>query len=989
MEVVASKVACRLGIFIGYKCRSAPTSHIYSHRCLSASLTTVFSLAFKAPPSDGPLLFAETLANHAKKNPTHPLFRYVINGTLKTIPWSDAVRAFRRAAQFVQEQIKIVAPEKRPVVAILASIDQITYLSLVAGVLSAGYQVFPISPRNSELGVMHLLQSTNCSHVLVSAEATTQQLLEGVVAAITTQGGRLQLIPVPSFEHLFGVSNPPDFPPTPRPESDEVAIIMHSSGSVAFPKVIKITYHSLLQFSLGPNYGELDFCGEVWSTHATPPFHIGGLIQLFWAAFFGMTIAVFPPVVPPIIPTPERVFDDAVASNSTFLFCVPSFLESWAREPARLPALKQFKSVIVAGGPLQPAVGDMLHEKGVKIAHVYGLTETGGLNLFLPRRVPMESWNYFEFSPHIDPVFLPVDGMPNLYRLVVKKCETHAPAVLNTTVDGVPAFDTNDLLVQHPENHKLWKIYGRQDDQIMHSNGEKTNPAPLEAIILKDSRIKHAVMFGRSKFNAGVLLFPWDPFSPADMERVVEFRREIWPAVQKANEYAPTHSRIFKEMILIADPSKPLELTAKGTPRRAASLEMYKDEIRAIYAAAEVSSQTHLAPPKVYDAPSSINFVRSVVRAVMVSPPGDDEDIFQHGCDSLQATWIRNSILHALRTSNEIEIGTIPDDFVYSHPTMRLLADMLTKVASGASVLRDISLHASAMEEMVVKYSREFPEHCGAVDAPKTEAILVTGTTGALGCYTLAHLLTLPEISVVYAFNRTGGSIQERQRTAFVNNGIDEQLLTSPKLRLLEGSLSQTAFGLASDDYDEMREKVTCIIQNAWPVDFNMSISSMEPSVAGTRTLVDFALSSGHTTPPKFIFVSTAGIFRNFKGPIALEENISDPKISAGQGYAESKWVTEQMLEIATQKTALNPIIVRPGQLSGGVGGAWKTSEWFPILLRSSQLMGHLPAISGRISWVPIHQAAKRLASATQGLGYQPPECSEWVAYLRKVGYLA
>lgn len=118
------------------------------------------------------------------------------------------------------------------------------------------------------------------------------------------------------------------------------------------------------------------------------------------------------------------------------------------------------------------------------------------------------------------------------------------------------------------------------------------------------------------------------------------------------------------------------------------------------------------------------------------------------------------------------------------------------------------------MEEMVLKYSREFPDHCGTVDTPKTEAILVTGTTGALGCYIIAHLLTLPEISVVYAFNRTGGSIEERQRTAFVNNGIDEQLLMSPKLRLLEGSLSQPAFGLASDDYDEMREKVTCIIQN-------------------------------------------------------------------------------------------------------------------------------------------------------------------------------
>jgi thioester reductase-like protein len=68
---------------------------------------------------------------------------------------------------------------------------------------------------------------------------------------------------------------------------------------------------------------------------------------------------------------------------------------------------------------------------------------------------------------------------------------------------------------------------------------------------------------------------------------------------------------------------------------------------------------------------------------------------------------------------------------------------------------------------------------------------------------------------------------------------------------------------------------------------------------------------------------------------------------AAGLGYAESKWVTEQILEVAAQTTGLKPVIVRPGQLSGGPGGAWKTSEWFPTLLRSSQLLGHLPAIPG------------------------------------------
>jgi thioester reductase-like protein len=53
------------------------------------------------------------------------------------------------------------------------------------------------------------------------------------------------------------------------------------------------------------------------------------------------------------------------------------------------------------------------------------------------------------------------------------------------------------------------------------------------------------------------------------------------------------------------------------------------------------------------------------------------------------------------------------------------------------------------------------------------------------------------------------------------------------------------------------------------------------------------------------------------------------------------------LLEIAVKKTVLSRIIVRVGQLSGAENGAWNAKEWFPALLRSSQLLGHLPTISG------------------------------------------
>ncbi|KAJ7153563.1 hypothetical protein C8R43DRAFT_885444 [Mycena crocata] len=921
------------------------------------------SATFKQPPLDGSLLLPEIFDHHAQQSPNHPLFTYTEpDGVVQAISWSRAVGAIHRAACITREHVNMDDPEIRPVIGIVASTDQITYFSVVAGILRAGYQAFPISPRNSDAIVAHLIRSANCSHVFVSADIAMQRLAGAAASRIQELGGSVTIMPLPKFEEIFALSTVPELlPHMPKLSLDAPAVILHSSGSTAFPKIITFTYRILMESGLIPYYGQIDICGHVLSTHAVPVFHLMGVIQLPWTAFSGLTISVFPPTSPPIVPTPDRVFDGAVATNSTLMFCVPAFLESWAREPNRVAALKNFRTVIFAGGPLQPAVGDMLVQNGVKIAHVYGLTETSNVTLFLPNSPPKEGWDYFYFSPHTDPVFVPVEDMSGVYHLVIKKSNIHTPAMFNTTVDGVAALNTNDLFLRHPTNPNLWKVFGRLDDQIMHSTGEKTNPGPLEAILLKDSQIKYAVMFGRSEFHAGVIIFPDQPFDPSDTQRVVEFRRKIWPMVEQANRFAPTHSRIFKEMILIADPSKPIELTPKGTPRRQVMLDLYQSEIRNIYAAVEESSQTHLTAPQEYNAASSLEFIRRIVADVMTENPGDDEDIFQHGCDSLQATWIRNSILHALRNSKQVDIRLVPNNFVYSRPTLRLLAEMFTDLVSGApSQPSDISRRADAMQEMVHKHTEGFSQHRATGEHPKTEVILVTGTTGALGSQIIAQLLALPEISTVYALNRRGKSIQDRQRTSFSTNGIDVQLLESPKLKLLEGNLNESAFGLVEEDFRAIKDNVTTIIHNAWQVNFNMSLPSMEPLVAGSRKLVDLALASPHPVPPRLIFVSTAGIFRSaqFRVNVALEEHLSDPRISVGMGYTESKWVTEGILAIAAQKTVLSPIIIRPGQLSGAENGAWNPTDWFPTLLASSKSLGHLPALCGHASWVPIHHAA-------------------------------
>ena len=73
------------------------------------------------------------------------------------------------------------------------------------------------------------------------------------------------------------------------------------------------------------------------------------------------------------------------------------------------------------------------------------------------------------------------------------------------------------------------------------------------------------------------------------------------------------------------------------------------------------------------------------------------------------------------------------------------------------------------------------------------------------------------------------------------------------------------------------------------------------------------------------------------------EELIQDPGLAVGNGYHESKWVSEWIMATAAEKTPLRPSAVRVTQLTGGRNGAWKTTEWFPSLVGASIALGCLP----------------------------------------------
>lgn len=421
-------------------------------------------------------------------------------------------------------------------------------------------------------------------------------------------------------------------------------------------------------------------------------------IAPLWCAYSGMQLAVFPPASPPFRPTPENVYNGVVASRSTYIFCVPSHIERWAAMPETYEYLSEdVKALAYCGAPLGADAGNLLSSKGVNLQPYFASTETGGMSLFLPERRSESSyrgWARFRIAPHcnVRVVSRSDDSVDEeLSELVFLKGPNHTPSVFNTEYEGEPAYTTGDLVVSSMDKGiEYFRFYGREDDQILLSTGEKTNPVPIEKILLKDENIEFVVLFGEGKQQNGALIQPSESylasvkglnFSTND-EKLIHFRQAIAPSLAAANEISPAHSFIFPELVLIVD--TPFQLTGKGTVRRRHTLNEYSELVEKVYAEVERSTLPEVLGPDSWTIHNTLDFVTGVMEKVLGHTVPPNEDIFQHGADSLSATWIRNTILRVLRGAG-FKTRQIPADFVFQFPTTSKLAAFLFGFSLSAS----------------------------------------------------------------------------------------------------------------------------------------------------------------------------------------------------------------------------------------------------------------------------------------------------------------
>ncbi|KAI9820172.1 MAG: putative NRPS-like protein biosynthetic cluster [Pycnora praestabilis] len=889
----------------------------------------------------------------------------------KDVTYRQVANAINREAWWLQEQL---GRSQKSETLTFVGLNDLRYLFIAFACAKVGYKALFISPRNSLQGNLALLESSQCTIVL------TPIVVSLAVRAILARKS-MRVLFVPEIEDLLEGAEVPEFPFHGKynEASEETFITLHTSGSTGLPKIINVPHGSLTAGDAshripdsrgGHRIVTRQFKEGMRVFIALPPFHAGGIAILAGITIIQGSIAVFGPADTPM--TPDLANSMHVHGSVEASCLPPSIVEDIAKTPSFLNNVGKLKFILFGSGPLPKAAGDKICER-TRLYNLYGATET----LFIPTEI-MEpgDWEYLKFSPYAGVEFRHHSG--DLYELFVVRDPrlTLFQGVFRTFPD-LQEYSMKDLFSKHPTEPDLWLYRGRADDVIVFVNGEKLNPVSMEQTIQSHSEIRSTIVMGQGRFQSGLLIEPMKDsvISEEEKERMLQ---RIWPTVEQANQSCPTHGRLSKSFIMFTTPSKPIMRAAKGSIQRAQTLALYKDEIEALYTASDPTAGVHGAVAlDTHDQESLASSLIYLFRhATGLKELKKDDEFFSHGLDSLMILQIVRQMKSSL-----VKNGDNPDALttgtIYANPTVNKLASALFTLLHYNEDANGIDMThygIEQMEELLEEVSVDLPKPVGPAKRPHNEplTVILTGSTGSLGSYILDALLANSKVGKIFCFNRSANS-DERQKKSNAQRGLSTSW-SKQRVEFYKNDLSKPYFGLDESLYAAMTSQVTHIVHNAWEVDFNLSLESFVAThVHGVRQFIDFAgLSSKRA---QIFFTSSISTLMNWhanhtgKVPEAFDHDFGVPQ---PMGYAQSKYVSERLLENAGKVSKIPVSVCRVGQIGGPImsdKGMWNKQEWLPTIIASSKYLGMLPdslVSMGTVDWVPVDVLGKIIVELLQ-----------------------
>jgi thioester reductase-like protein len=182
------------------------------------------------------------------------------------------------------------------------------------------------------------------------------------------------------------------------------------------------------------------------------------------------------------------------------------------------------------------------------------------------------------------------------------------------------------------------------------------------------------------------------------------------------------------------------------------------------------------------------------------------------------------------------------------------------------------------------------------------------------------------------------------------------------RIVVMAGDLSEPGLGMSSQGFARCSEETTTVLHCGASVHAGMRYDDLRrTNVVGTKEILRLSTASVLKPLHYISTFSTYGLaIKGAKFP-AAGAFLTDHELGSVTGYVQSKWVAEQVLQIARSR-GVPVTIYRPGRIWGATkSGAGPTDDLIWLLLKASIEVETVPDIDFGEEIIPVDHLSKTI----------------------------
>jgi len=817
-----------------------------------------------------------------------------------------------------------VGPDERVSICLERSLD---LLVSVLGVLKAGAAYVPIDPGYPADRVSYMLADSR-SRVLVTTA--------GVAAGLPEHGVRPVLLDMDREVIAARSTQNPPRETTP----DHLAYVIYTSGSTGRPKGVAMPQGVLANLLMWQRRASAAGVGSRTLQFASLSFDVS-FQEIFSTWWTGGTVVGIPQETRRDALALCRVLHDQGVERLFLPFVALQQIAEAIEHGAPLP--EKLAEIVTAGEQLQITrqIASWMERTGAVLENQYGPSEGHVVTVHRlsgrpaewpalpPIGQPLPNVRTYLLDRHFEPVPQGIPGHlcfggAQVVRGYLDRPELTAEKFIPDPFSAEPGarlYATGDQARYLADG--AIQFLGRIDHQVK-IRGFRVEPGEVETALAKHPQVREAAVVVRGDGKDKRLVGYYVADAALSSATLRAFLKEQLP------EY------MVPSLLVRLDA---LPLTPSGKVHREAlpAPDDSNEPRRAAVAPRNAVEET----------------VAGIWMEVLNLPRVDvHDDFFEQGGHSLTAT----RLIYGLRKAFGVDL---PLRTLFAGPTVTALAEAIGELKKGpaASALPVITREELAAEAILdPAIQGPFTPLPLAGEGSGVRALLLTGATGFLGSFLLRELLRQFPTAQVHALVRGANEAAARRKlvASLEKFNLWDDSLTG-RIRIVNGDLGRPLLGLSRPEFDRLAQEIDAIYHNGAFVNLFYAYSTLKPAnVLGTQEVLRLA-AVGRVKPVHY--VSTTGVFFSAGGPPldSVDEGTPLTAVSGLMGgYAQSKWVAEQLVHLAGER-GLPVTVYRPGRIGGhSRTGLGNPDDLVFRILRGSMQLGAAPLLDMEVEMSPV-----------------------------------